>query len=439
MAQQGFLAAGRLPSRARDRAASGQAAGRRPTRSASGRGIEADVLVIGGGMVGLTLAAALAGAGMSVAVVDEKPSAVALGQGHDGRTSAIALGSKRALEALSLWRRMAPFAEPIREIRVSDWRSPFHLHYDHQELGRDPLGYMVENRHLRQALHGHLSRLAGTRLVAPATVDRLERGSSRVRATLGDGRRLSARLAVAADGRESSIRADAGIAVTRWSYRQTSIVLSVRHERRHDGVAHQRFLPTGPLAVLPMRGKRSSVVWTVRNEVVPAFLALDGEALAREVERHFGHSLGRLTPLPGRWTFPLGLVHADRYVAERLALVGDSAHAIHPIAGQGLNLGMRDVAALAEVVVDAWRLGLDPSLPAVLERYERWRRFDNVTLAAATDGINRLFSNAVPLARLVRGLGLALVDRTPPARRLFMRHAMGLVGELPRLLKGEPL
>jgi 2-octaprenyl-6-methoxyphenol hydroxylase len=260
---------------------------------------------------------------------------------------------------------------------------------------------------------------------------------------LDDGRRVTAPLAVAADGRNSPMRDAAGIRVTEWAYAQTGIVCTVAHEKPHGAVAHEHFLPAGPFAMLPMVDDngvhRSSIVWTERRDLAPAMMALDDAAFAAEIERRFGFSLGRLTPIGGRFAYPLTLVHAERYVDRRLALLGDAAHAIHPIAGQGLNLGLRDVAALAETVVDAHRLGLDIGDALVLERYQGWRRFDNMVLLAVTDGLNRLFSNDIAPLRLVRDLGLAAVDRMPPLKRLFMRHAMGLVGDLPRLMRGERL
>ena len=405
----------------------------------SSDGAPVDVLIVGGGMVGLTAALAFGAAGLSVALVDRRPVEAVLDTSYDGRTSALALGSKRVLDGLGAWAGMAAEAAPILEIRVSDGGAPLFLHYDHREVGDEPLGYIVENRHIRIALHDRLKALPAVRLLAPAAVVELDRDGPFARARLADDGIIGARLAVAADGRESPLRKAAGIPVTAWSYPQAGIVCNVRHEKPHRGVAHERFLAAGPLAMLPLRGNLSSMVWTERRERVPHLLGLDDATFSAEIAQRFGPSLGALEVVGGRWSYPLALCHADRYVAPRLALVGDAAHAIHPIAGQGFNLGQRDVAALAETVVDAARLGLDIGSLEPLRAYERWRRFDSVALAAATDILNRLFSNDIAPVRLVRDLGLAAVNRAPPLRRLFMRHAMGLVGELPRLARGEPL
>jgi len=411
-----------------------------------------EVVVAGAGMVGTSLGLALARAGLTVAVIDRQDPGRLTDESLDGRASAIAAGSRRILEGIGLWDRLAPVAQPILDIRVSDGRvgrpaAPLFLHFDHREVGERPLGHLVENRHVRDALGTAAARQPGLELVAPAEITGVERGADRVAVRLGTGRgarRLTGRLLVAADGRNSALRDQAGIAVTRWDYPQCGIVCTLAHERPHHGVAHEHFLPSGPFAMLPLvddaDGRhRSSIVWTERRALVPVILAEDAEAFARDVERRFGDSLGAVTLLGRRWSYPLALSHAASYRARRLALVGDAAHAIHPIAGQGLNLGLRDVAALAEAMVDAARLGLDPGGGAVLRRYERWRRVDSLLLIAATDSLNRLFSSSLRPLRLARDLGLAAVDRLPPLKRLFMRHAMGELGDLPRLARGEAL
>jgi len=414
----------------------------------------ADVAIVGGGMVGMTLAAALGSAGLAVVIVDAEAPAAMTAAPFDGRSSAIAFGSQQVLTGVGAWDGMAALAQPILDIRVSDGdgtggTSRLFLHYDHRALAETeggsaaPFGHIVENRVIRTSLLRRLGELPTVRHRAPARVAGITRNKGGIALRLADGSSIAARVAVAADGRKSPLRAAAGIKVTEWAYPQTGIVCTVAHEKPHGGVAHEHFLPAGPFAMLPMVDDggmhRSSIVWTERRALAPRILALDDAGFAAEMERRFGLSLGRLRPIGGRWSHPLELVHAERYVDRRLALLGDAAHAIHPIAGQGLNLGLRDVAALAEAIVDARRLGLDIGDALVLDRYQRWRRFDNLVLMAVTDGLNRLFSNDLGPLRLARDLGLAAVNRLPPLKRLFMRHAMGMVGELPRLVRGERL
>lgn len=410
----------------------------------------ADMVIVGGGLVGLSLALALGRAGLRVVVVDREVPAMAAADPFDGRGSAIAWGSARVLRAIGLWDRLAAHAAPIRDIRVSDGDSLLFLHYDHRAAGvaengePAPLGYIVENRFTRRALYAAIAEVPQIKLLAPAEVARLERSTGRVTAELADGRVVRAALAVAGDGRDSPQRRAAGIGAGRWSYNQTAIVCAIAHEQPHQGLAHERFLPAGPFAVLPLPDEAggthlSSIVWTERAALVPTLLALSDGEFSAEIARRFGDSLGALRVAGRRWAYPLDLVLADRYVTHRLALVGDAAHAIHPVAGQGLNLGLRDVAVLAECIVDAFRLGLDIGAADTLARYERWRRVDNLLVAAVCDGMVRLFSNDVAPVRLARDAGLGLVQQIPPLKRLFMRHAMGVLGDLPRLARGEAL
>ncbi len=405
---------------------------------------DTDVVVAGGGMAGLTAACALAGAGFDVAVVDALMPETTLAPEYDGRASAIALGSARVFKGIGAWDALDHAAQPILDIRVADGHpfrgvSPLFLHYDHRDVGDEPFGYIIENREIRRALALRAAALQRLKIVAPAKVVAVEGDGYPVRARLQDGRTITAALAVAADGRNSALRAAAGIRTAEWRYDQKSIVCTVAHERGHDGVAVELFLPGGPFAMLPMTGGRSNVVWSERTATADRMLRLDDAAFLAELKLRFGDWLGDITLTGPRFAYPLGLVHAERYVDGRMVLVGDAGHAIHPIAGQGLNMGLRDVAALAEVLVDARRLGLDPGGAATLARYQRWRRFDNVLLAAVTDGLTRLFSNDVAPVRLARDIGLAAVNRTPPVKRFLMRHAMGMVGELPRLVRGEAL
>ena len=395
-------------------------------------------------MVGATLAVALGRAGLTVDVVDREHPATATADAFDGRASAIAFASARALDGIGLWRAVEPHAQPILDIRVSDGDSTLFLHYDHRELGPAPLGCIVENRFIRRALHALLPGLANVRFHAPMQA-KLDRGAGEfARLALDDGRTIDARVVIACDGRNSPTRAALGIETASWRYDQTAIVCAITHEHAHDGIAHERFLPAGPFAVLPLRDDnqgrhQSSIVWTERAALAPMMLALDDRQFSAEIEQRFGPGLGRIMVNGRRWSYPLGLMHAVRYTAARVALAGDAAHAIHPIAGQGLNLGLRDVAALAECLVDAARLGLDIGGADVLARYERWRRFDNLVLVGVTDTLNRLFSNDLAPVRLARDLGLGVVEQIGPLKRLFMRHAMGVVGELPRLTRGEAL
>lgn len=405
---------------------------------------EYDILIAGGGLAGAPLALAFGKAGLRVALIDGLEPATATDADFDGRASAIAFASFRMLEALGVAAHLEGQTQPINDIVVSDGRlsdgaAPFFLHFDHAEIGDEPLGQMIENRHLRIAFAAELAATAMVDLIAPVTVERWQADSAWSRLTLSDGRTLAGRLAVAADGRNSLLRKAARIRSVSWSYEQSGVVATVEHARPHEGVAQEYFLPEGPFAVLPITGNRSSLVWTEPHARAKALMALDDMAFAEEMRLRFGDYLGEVAPVGPRWSYPLSFQVARTYLADRLALVGDAAHVIHPIAGQGLNLGLRDVAALAETVTDAARIGLDIGAPQVLERYQQWRRFDTLALGVVTDGLNRLFSNDIVPLRLARDLGLGMVGQAGPVRRFFMRHAGGAVGDLPRLLRGETL
>ena len=403
---------------------------------------QVDVIVCGGGMVGLPLALALGGGGLTVAVIDVLPLAATVAPAFDGRVSALAYAATHMLRALGVWPHLAPQAQPIREILVSDGAvgrtaSPFSLHFDAEEVGADSLGHIAENRHIRAALHAAAACEKNISLIAPASVLLLSAEPGRITARLSDGSEIKAALAIAADGRESQLRAQMGIGVIGWSYPQTGIVATVHHAKPHNGVAYEHFLPSGPFAILPMTGDRSSLVWTEAKDKAPGMLALDDRDFDAEVAARFGDHLGETEVAGARWSYPLNFHLARDYVRPRFALAGDCAHGIHPIAGQGLNLGLKDAAALSETVLDAARLGRDIGALDVLKRYERWRRFDSFTLAASTDALNRLFSNDIAPLRHLRDLGLGVVDAIGPARRFFMRHAGGDIGKLPRLMRGE--
>jgi 2-octaprenyl-6-methoxyphenol hydroxylase len=411
-----------------------------------------DLAVVGAGLNGSLLALAAGEAGLRTALIDRVPLKSMTEAGFDGRTTAISYTSQRLFKALGVWSEIADLAEPILDIRISDAghdgrASRLFLHFDHREAAAEgeptaPMGWIVENRFLRSALLRRLSACTAVELVAPDETTDTSRDADRATIGLKSGRRLSARLIASAEGRFGTMREEAGIGARAWSYNQIAIVLVARHEHPHRGVAQEKFLPGGPFAILPMRDgeageHRSSIVWTERANIGRRLLELDAPRFQAEFGRRFGDFLGKVDTVGPRWWFPLGLVHAERYIEERLVLVGDAAHGLHPIAGQGYNLGVRDIAALVEVLVDSKRLGLDIGAADTLERYARWRRADNFTMVAATDLLNRLFSNDIKPLRLVRDLGLAAVNRTPPLRRFFVRHAMGLVGDLPKLIRGE--
>jgi 2-octaprenyl-6-methoxyphenol hydroxylase len=410
-----------------------------------------DIVVAGAGMTGATAALALDAAGLRVALVDPQPFERQLAPTFDGRASAVAYSSFRMLRTLGVGERLAPDACRIEQILVTDGRSPgaasgaappFHLRFAAEEIadrsGGEPLGYLIENRRIRAALAEGIES-SGVEVLTPARVEAVEVGPAQASVRLADGRTLECTAVIGAEGRESGIRRMAGIDVVGWRYGQSGVVATVRHARPHGGVAYEHFLPGGPFAILPLTDDRASLVWTEPTRRAEALAEASEAAFEAHLRRRFGDFLGETTVEGPRFTYPLGLQLAERWTGPRIALLGDAAHAIHPIAGQGLNLGLKDVAALAETLTDAARRGEDIGAEAVLERYAAWRRFDTVGLALATDAFTRLFSNDFAPVRLLRGLGMAAVNRIGPARRFFMAEAGGAVGELPRLLRGLPV
>ena len=401
-----------------------------------------EVAVGGAGFAGLALAIALRqalGDPFAVTVIDPT---LAHAQSKDPRASAIAAAARRLFEAIDVWDAVAPNAQPILDMVVTDSKlddavRPTFLTFGGDVEEGEPFAHMVENRHLVDAL-ATKARDLGVDLRAGAVAG-FENAGNVVDVSLADGEVISARLLVGADGAHSLIRERAGIANHGWSYDQSAIVTTVAHEREHNGRADEHFLPAGPFAILPLTGKRCSIVWTENTREAQRIVALPDDEFHKELEKRFGLRLGELKVIGPRRAFPLGLFTARTFIGERLALIGDAAHIIHPIAGQGLNMGLRDVAALAEAIADAARLGLDPGGPDVLERYQRWRRFDTMTMGIATDGLNRLFSNHSDVLRLARDIGLGLVERMPALKRMFIREAAGFTGDVPKLLKGEAL
>jgi len=406
------------------------------------QGHTTEVVIGGAGFAGLALAIALRQALGDLFTVTVADPALAHARSRDPRASAIAAAARRLFEAIEVWNAVAENAQPILDMVVTDSKlddavRPTFLTFGGEVEEGEPFAHMIENRHLVDALVEKAGSLGVDIRATPVAGFAVEPNSINVRFT--DNESVTARLLVGADGAHSLIREQAGIATHGWNYDQSAIVTTIAHERKHDGRAEEHFLPAGPFAILPLTGRRCSIVWTEASREAERIIALPNDAFHAELEKRFGLQLGDIEVIGPRRAFPLGLFTARTFIGKRLALVGDAAHIIHPIAGQGLNMGLRDVAALAEAVTDATRLGLDPGGSEVLERYQRWRRFDTMTMGVATDSLNRLFSNHSDALRLVRDIGLGLVERMPMLKRIFIREAAGFTGDVPKLLKGEAL
>ena len=403
---------------------------------------DTDIIVVGGGLNGSALAIALSSVGLDVTVLDRLPSASAKADNFDGRAYALAHASCQMLKVLGVWEHVQDSVQPILDIKVSDGRAgegaaQWHVHFDHQELEEGPMGHLLEDRYLRKAFRSVISETPQIKYLNDADVISQTSDPLGNTVTLADGRELRARLLIGCDGRTSQVASRAGIDRRGWGYDQTALVCALEHELPHNGVAHQFFTPSGPLAILPLPGKKCSIVWTETAERAAEINGLSDAEYMSALAPVFGDFLGKLKLAGDRFSYPLTLTLADSFVADRVALVGDAAHGIHPLAGQGLNLGLKDIAALVEVLADAQRRGEDIGTKPVLDRYQQWRRFDTSAMAAATDGLNRLFSNDNPILRAARDMGLGAVNATPSLRRGFMRHAAGLSGELPKLLRGR--
>lgn len=411
----------------------------------------ADVIILGGGLVGLTLAIALDRHGLAAIVVDTADPQSQVAPSYDGRATAVSSSSWRMLEAIGVAERLAGTTSPIRAIRVSEGLKPGGIAFEPQASGPgsepgagDPLGIMVENRLLRAALRETALAAARLELLMPARPAEVVRDGSGVRVALADGRALAAPVLVGAEGRNSPMREAAGIAIAQWRYGHVAIVATITHEKPHGETAYEIFYPDGPFAILPMLAgedgrPRSAIVWSVKARDAEAMLGLPDRALAHEIEKRMGGFLGAVALAGPRWNYPLGFHHAARITAERLALIGDAAHGIHPIAGQGLNLGFRDAAALAEVLVEGARLGMDLGDAQTLARYERWRSLDTFMVAMATDSLTRLYGVPGKAASAIRRFGMGAVQRIGPLKHRLMAEARGEAGELPLLLRGLPI
>ena len=401
----------------------------------------ADVIIFGGGLVGLALASALDSSGLSAIVLDPADPAPRKAAAFDGRTSAVSSSSMRMLETIGVAAHLPETGCPIRTIAVADGLEPGGLHFDAED--DEPLGWMHENRNLRTALQARAEAGRNIWLLWKSHVTGVDRGDDGVVVSLDDGRRLRAPLLIAADGRTSPTREAAGIRIARWRYKHQAIVSVLRHEHPHDNVAYEIFYPTGPFALLPMTddagGHRSAIVWSVPQDDAAGWLSLNDDDFAAEAQAAMGGFLGKIALLAPRSSYPLGFHHAAQITAKRLALVGDAGHAIHPIAGQGLNLGFRDVAAFAQVLVEGARLGLDLGDRQLLDRYQRWRSLDALSVAFATDSLTRIYAVPGKTASAVRRFGMGLVERISPIKNRLMSEARGTSGELPLLLRGLPI
>lgn len=403
---------------------------------------DADIIIVGGGLNGCTTALALAQIGQDVILIDAMASEVLAAPAFDGRSYALALTSKNMLTVLGLWPNVAAESCSILDIKVSDGRAgegaaPWFVHFDHTEIEEGPMGYMLEDRFLRRALLRAIDKNPAIQHLDQTTVidQRIEAGAASV--ALESGKTVCAKLLIGCDGRSSQVAARADIKRTGWDYDQTSLVCAVAHEKPHHNTAHQFFMPPGPLAILPLNDNVSSIVWTESTERAAEISAMNDADYMTCLHPCFGNFLGNISLHGGRYSYPLSLTLADRFVDERLALVGDAAHGVHPLAGQGLNLGLRDIAALAQVLAEAARRGEDIGGLNVLKRFQQWRRFDTAGLAAATNVVNKLFSTDNTILRTVRDAGLGLVNATPNLRRSIMRQAAGLTGDLPKMLQGK--
>ena len=400
---------------------------------------QTEIIISGAGVVGMTLAYALAEHGIKTAIIDSVDLKSSLSAAFDGRSYAVSYAPYIMLKTIGLWDKIGHSAQPINEIHVTDGDCPAFLHFDEQELGDGPLGQIVEVRHIRAGLYKAIKDHDNITLLTPNKIIETETTSGSITIKLESGEQISSSLLIAAEGRRSILREQYDIHVRHWDYQQTGIVTTVEHELPHQGIAHEKFFPSGPFAILPLQGNRSSIVWCEPPERTKTIMNLNEAGFNAELKKKFGDFLGEVQSIGSRWSYPLSMQLADHYTAERFCLIGDAVHGIHPIAGQGFNLGLRDIAALTEVLVDAKKIGADLGSELLLERYVHWRRTDNNVLALGMDGLTRLFSNDNPVISLGRRLGIAAVEEVPAMKKFFMQHARGTIGKLPKLLTGEKI
>ncbi len=388
--------------------------------------LTADVTIVGAGLNGITLACSLAQNGVSVIVLESGDLSLINNKESDGRTSALSSRSVEIFQEISAWDNMKNHAGAILDIRVTDGNSPLFLHYDHSMVGDNPMGYIVENFYIRSALFILAEKSSNISILDKSSYEKIEYFDSKAEITLSNKTKITSSLIIGADGRNSSIRKNAGIKATEWPYHQSGIVFTVKHEKTHNGVAYERFLPAGPFAILPMADSyHSSIVWTEKSHLAPLFMKMQDAEFLEQLYIRFGHHLGKLEVVSKRFAYPLELVYANKYTANRLALIGDAAHAMHPIAGQGFNLGLRDIPVLTKLISEAKKLGQDVGSEQILLQYEEQRKFDNVSLLAITDLLTRLFSNDIMPIKTARRIGLAAVNKMPSLKKVFIKHAMG--------------
>jgi 2-octaprenyl-6-methoxyphenol hydroxylase len=385
-----------------------------------------DVTIIGGGLMGMVMACSLAQNNVSVIVIEAEELAKINARESDGRTSAISSGSAKIFDSIGIWQDLLKHSGEILDIRVSDGDSPLFLHYDHALVGDEPMGHIIENHIIRKALFERASKLKTLEILDSCRYVSIERNTNNAITTLENGDKITSALIIAADGRNSRVRSEASIHATQWSYNQSGIVCTVKHEKHHHGVAVEKFLPAGPFAILPMcGGHHSSLVWTEKTNTTPLFMKMSDAEFLEQLQLRFGDFLGKLEVVGNRFSYPLSLSLARQYSETRLALIGDAAHAMHPIAGQGFNLGIRDVPPLTQFIIEAKNLGLDIGSSSVLEKYSKARKFDNISMLAITDLLTRLFSNDIPPIKYARRIGLATVNKLPILKKFFIKHAMG--------------